>query len=95
MAFPLPARATFDEAAELAAALPAAVANGGGTVTVDAAALREFDTSTIALVLQARRLAQSAGRPFELVGAPPKLVELARLYGVDALLSTSASAAAA
>lgn len=85
----LPATATLELAAELAATLPAEVASGGGVLRVDASALQAYDSSTIALLLQARRLAQAAGRGFEVVGAPAKLVELARLYGVEELLALS------
>ncbi len=83
----LPATATLEQAATLAATLPAAVASGSGVLRVDASALTAFDSSTIALLLQAQRAAQAAGRGFEVSGAPPKLVELARLYGVDGLLA--------
>lgn len=88
----LPATATLDKAAELAAMLPAAVASGSGVLHIDASALRAYDSSTIALLLQARRLAQAAGRGFEVRGAPAKLAELARLYGVEELLSLSPTA---
>lgn len=82
----LPATATLDNAAALAATLPDAVASGSGVLRVDASALLAFDSSTIALLLQAQRLAQAAGRGFEVVAAPAKLVQLAKLYGVDGLL---------
>ena len=91
----LPATATLNEAAALAATLPAAVGSGSGMLRVDASALTAFDSSTIALLLQAQRLAQAAGRGFEVVGTPPKLRELARLYGVDGLLPLSALSATA
>ncbi len=98
-AFTLPADATIDTAAALAAQLPAQVRAGSGVLQVDASALTASDSATIALLLEARRQAQAAGRGFEVHGAPPKLVELARLYGVDGLLalvpSASASPAAA
>jgi phospholipid transport system transporter-binding protein len=58
---------------------------------VDASALKAYDSSTIALLLQAQRLAQAAGRGFEVTGLPDKLLELARLYGVDSLLAPSPS----
>jgi phospholipid transport system transporter-binding protein len=89
----LPADATLQKVAELAAALPAALAGGSGTFTVDASALTGYDTSTIALLLQARRAAQAAGRGFQVTGAPQQLQQLAALYGVEELLSLSSSAA--
>ena len=88
----LPATATLENAAALAAGLSAEiakVAEGSGVLTVDASALTAYDSSTIALLLQARRVAEAAGRGFTVTGAPPQLVELARLYGVDGLLSLS------
>ncbi len=87
----LPANATLSQAAELAAGLPAQVRQGSGTLRVDASALQAYDSSTIALLLEARRQALAAGRGFEVAGAPPTLVALAALYGVDALLSLSAA----
>ncbi len=90
-ALQLPADATLEHAAELAAALPAALAQGGDVFSVDASALQAYDTSTIALLLQARRAAQAAGRGFAVSGAPAQLMQLAALYGVEALLSPSPS----
>jgi phospholipid transport system transporter-binding protein len=83
----LPATATLDQAPALAASLPAALAAGSGPLRIDASALASFDSSTIALLMQAHRLARASGRGFEVVGAPPKLAELAQLYGVAELLS--------
>ena len=82
----LPATATLAEADTLLAALQAALPAGGGTLRIDAAPLRHFDTSIVALLLHARRAAQAAGGTMEIVGAPPKLAELAELYGVQSLL---------
>lgn len=87
----LPAKAALGETAALAAQLPAALADGSGPFTVDASALTTYDTSTIALLLQARRMAQAAGRGFSVVGAPVQLAQLAALYGVEELLSLSSS----
>lgn len=89
-AMQLPADATLEHAAELAAQLPAALAAGSGEFSIDASALKAYDTSTIALLLQARRAAQSAGRGFSVSGAPAQLAQLAALYGVEELLSLSA-----
>jgi phospholipid transport system transporter-binding protein len=87
----LPVRATIDETAALAAQLPAQVRAGSGMLRVDASAVTASDSSTIALLLEARRQAEAAGRGFEVAGAPAKLVDLARLYGVDGLLALVAS----
>ena len=93
MSLQLPARATLEEAAALAATLPAAVASGSGVMAIDASALQAYDSSTIALLLQAQRAAQAAGRTVRIDGAPAPLVQLARLYGVDELLPLSSAAA--
>lgn len=78
----LPPTLTVEQAAAALRALPA----DGSAGVIDASALREFDSSALALLLQAARLARSAGRGFEVQGAPPKLVQLAQLYGVAELL---------
>lgn len=55
-------------------------------VTIDASALRQFDSAALAVLLECQRLARSFGRAFEVRGAPTKLAGLARLYGIEALL---------
>jgi phospholipid transport system transporter-binding protein len=77
----LPATATLAEACSLLQAL------GDDTDRIDASALTVFDTSVLALVLEARRRAQHRGKALVVQGAPPKLRQLAQLYGVDELLS--------
>jgi phospholipid transport system transporter-binding protein len=57
-----------------------------GNVVVDASNLQHFDSSALAVLLECQRAADAWGKPFELRNAPPKLVSLARLYGVDVLL---------
>lgn len=81
----LPPTLTLDQAGAALDALRADAANGGA-LAIDASALSQFDSSTLALLLQARRQAQAGGRDFQVHGAPPKLAQLARLYGVDQLL---------
>lgn len=81
MSLKLPASATLADASALVGRL------GDGVESVDCAALQNFDTSAIALLLEARRRAQARGLGFTVVNAPPKLRELARLYGVESLLS--------
>jgi phospholipid transport system transporter-binding protein len=90
-ALKLPASVTIDDTAALAAQLPAQVRGGAGVLRVDASAVTASDSSTIALLLEARRQAEAAGRGFEVAGAPAKLVDLARLYGVDGLLALTPS----
>jgi len=82
-------RAALIVALLLADTLPAAISAGSGDLQIDASSLNAFDSSTIALLLHARRLAQAAGRGFSVVGAPEQLGQLARLYGVEELLSLS------
>lgn len=88
----LPEQAHLEQAAALAAQLPAALADSSGTFTIDASAVKAYDTSTIALLLQGRRMANAAGRGFAVVGAPEQLTQLAALYGVEELLSLSPEA---
>ena len=88
----LPENATLEHAAALAGSLPAALAQGTGPLRIDASALQAFDSSTIALLLQAHRLAEGAGRALEVSGLPAQLLQLAQLYGVDGLLSLAGTA---
>ena len=85
----LPATATIEQAAALVKNIEEAVGQlpAGDDLLIDAAALRGFDTSVVAVLLHARRVAQRAGRGFQVVGAPEKLATLARLYGVEELLT--------
>jgi len=86
----LPPSATLADSQILLSLLGKALggnSEASGPVEVDASGLRHFDTSTIALLMQARRLAQQAGRAFSVHGVPDKLVQLAQLYGVEELLS--------
>ncbi len=93
----LPATATLGEASALAKAAEEAVMQGvlpgaeRGVLSIDASALKSFDTSLVAVLLHARRLALGAGRGFEIAGAPDKLAQLASLYGVEALLGLAPS----
>lgn len=79
--FALPATATLAQASGLLRGL------AGEATEIDAAALQDFDTSAVALLLEARRRAEARGARLVVRNAPAKLVELARLYGVDGLLS--------
>ncbi len=94
--FALPETVTLIHAAAAVRSVEEALGQGSvekGAFTVDATALRNFDTSAIALLLEARRLAQAAGRTFTVRGAPAPLIELSGLYGVDSLLGFAPAAA--
>jgi phospholipid transport system transporter-binding protein len=64
-------------------------------IVLDASALRQFDSSALAVLLECQRLSQAAGKPLLVRGAPPKLHALAKLYGVDVLLCMGGELAAA
>jgi len=64
-------------------------------VVVDASNLQHFDSSALAVLLECRRAAEAFGKTFALRSAPPKLAALARLYGIDSLLTTGSVAAPA
>jgi len=70
-------------------------ADDAATLTIDASALRSFDTAAVAVLLECRRMARTWNKGFEVHGAPPKLGELVRLYGVESLLAFVAPPAAA
>ena len=61
-----------------------------GAVVADAGALARFDSSALAVLLACRRECEAAGRGFAVRSAPPKLRELAVLYGVSELLPAAA-----
>jgi len=65
------------------------------TLTVDASALRVFDSAAVAVLLECRRLARAWNKGFEVCRAPSKLTELVHLYGVDQLLAFAAPPPAA
>jgi len=91
----LPATITTQEARDTQRMLAQALQQGIKTqnepvVTVDAAGLQHFDSAALAVLLECQRLAQAWGKGFAVRNAPAKLAELARLYGVDALLMPAA-----
>jgi len=85
-AIALPVRLTIADAKATLERLVPALAAAGDAV-IDASPLKEMDTSAVAVLLDCQRQAQAAGRPLRIVGAPAKLVDLAKLYGVDSLLA--------
>lgn len=82
---PLPERVTITEARATLARLGPLLAAADEPV-IDASALRELDSAAVALLLDCQRQAQARGQALQVTGAPPKLSQLAKLYGVDGLL---------
>ena len=85
----LPETATLAQARALLEEFDAALAqaHGGAELGIDATALKSFDSSAVALLLHAQRAGKAAGVRIGVHGTPPKLRELARLYGVEDLLA--------
>lgn len=67
-----------------------AAAPSGQPFEVDAGALSAFDTSVLALLLDLGRAARARGVSVEVSRAPPKLHQLAQMYGVAELLQLPA-----
>ena len=61
-------------------------AEAGTSVVADASNLQAFDSSALAVLLDCRREALAAGKTFSVHQLPPRLRELAALYGVAELL---------
>ena len=59
-------------------------------VVADAGSLRRFDSSALAVLLASRRQAQALGRAFYVRDLPPRLRQLAGLYGVAELIPDAA-----
>lgn len=61
-------------------------------LVVDAGALKVFDSSALAVLLECRRNALSFGKTFAIQALPDALRSLAGLYGVQELLETPSGA---
>ena len=85
----LPAVLTYTQALETERALQAQLASQP-SIVMDASALTQFDSSTLAVLLSCRRQALVAGKTFAVQGMPGKLAQLAGLYGVSKLLGVAA-----
>lgn len=60
------------------------------SVELDGAALEHFDSSALAVVLGLQRAALQAGKTLVVRRLPPRLQDLARLYGLGELLGLRA-----
>ncbi|MGE0097014.1 MAG: lipid asymmetry maintenance protein MlaB [Hydrogenophaga sp.] len=87
-AMALPERLTLEEAVLTLQGLDGRLAHQpDSTVVLDAAPLREFDSSALAVLLELRRRLQAQGRTLRVEGWPRRLQDLAGLYGVRELLA--------
>ena len=87
----LPATITVREARDVQRLLAQGLKNEPDSgVVIDAGNLTQFDSAALAVLLECHRLANAWGRPFAVRNPPPKLAALARLYGVDGLLTLAA-----
>ena len=59
---------------------------GDRAVVLDASALVQFDSAALAVLLEFRRETLALGKSFALQDMPPRLSNLATLYGIDELL---------
>ena len=82
----LPAVLTHAQAGPCLEGLCAALAVGPLQVVLDAQPLQDFDSSALAVLLELRRACLRRGKHLHIQGAPERLMHLAALYGVRALL---------
>ena len=82
----LPPELTHEVAAKFAQNLKHLVRSQSGAVVADAGALQIFDSSALAILLACRREALAAGKTFSVHAVPPRLRQLATLYGVAELI---------
>lgn len=91
----LPPELTHLAASDFSLGLNQAVLSQPDGVVVDASALKKFDSSALAVLIECRRQALVAGKAFSVYGVPERLRHLANLYGVEELIPSSAAAGAA
>ena len=87
----LPPVLTHAVAAGFARGLTQAIRAESAAVLADASALKQFDSSALAVLLECHRQALAAGKTFAVQGAPRRLRELAALYGVAELIPAAAA----
>ena len=83
----LPAILTLAQAEPTLAALRQQLPAQGAQVSLDASALREFDSAALAVLLALRRDCQALGKNLVCRQPTPRLMALASLYGIEALIT--------
>ena len=87
----LPAELTHEHAPACCRMLAQALrAQPEKAVVVDASALRRFDSSALAVLVECRRDSLAVGKTFAVSRMPARLADLASLYGVAELLPAAA-----
>jgi len=93
----LPAQLRHPEAmawiARVDAALRAAAASDRAPVAIDCAAMQNFDSTALAVLLEGLRCAAATAVSLTVVNPPAKLRQLAVLYGCEDLLFATAPTA--
>jgi phospholipid transport system transporter-binding protein len=85
----LPEELTHGTAAACCRMLAQALRSDASSQAIaDATALRVFDSSALAVLLECRREALALGKTFAVAHLPARLRSLATLYGVGELLPT-------
>ncbi len=88
----LPAELTHGQAQACCRMLAQALrSQPGQAVVADVGALVHFDSSALAVLLECRREALAQGKSFSVGRFPPRLRDLAILYGVSELLPAVAA----
>ena len=93
MLLKLPAVLTHNQSSEWARSLKLAVRAAAADQTpviADASPLTQFDSSALAVLLDCRREVLAVGRTFWVQGLPPRLRQLAGLYGIATLIPAPA-----
>ena len=84
----LPAQLTLADAGKTLVELQQALSQQTGpVVTLDAASLRVFDSSAVAVLLELRRQLRAQGKTLQVSNWPQRLENLMGLYGVSELLA--------
>ena len=85
----LPSTLTHDGANDCLAKLTADLQAETSQVVVDAGALKAFDSSALAVLLALRRECARLGKRFAVRAMPERLLSLANVYGIEALLPSA------
>jgi anti-sigma B factor antagonist len=89
----LGAEMTIAQAAGHRETLVDAVASAGGDLQLDLAAVSDFDSSGVQLLLSARRSLAERGLALQIVAASPAVRDALALFGLGQLLDSGAAAA--